>query len=204
MITADPYADHGESRQDGELTDAEVILLSRQHPEVFASLFRRHGPPIQRYVARRLGPDAADDVLAETFLIAFEQRTRYDGTRANALPWLYGIATNLVGRHRRAEVRQLKAFSRSGVDPVVAAFTDAADDRLSADATKPRLAAALAGLRPGYRDALLLVAWGGLSYEEASAALQIPVGTVRSRINRARTRLRSALGGTDPTSLEHS
>jgi RNA polymerase sigma factor (sigma-70 family) len=181
--------------------DAEVIARSRDEPELFALLFRRHAAPIQRYVARRIGPDAAEDVLAETFLVAFDQRHRYDPGRPDARPWLYGIATNLVGRHRRAEVRQLTAFGRTGVDPIVSVFTDAADARVSADAVKQPLATALARLRPAYRDALLLVVWGELSYPEAAAALGVPLGTVRSRISRARTALRTALGGVDPTSM---
>jgi RNA polymerase sigma-70 factor (ECF subfamily) len=182
--------------------DAEVIARSRHEPELFALLFRRHAPRIQRYIARRIGPDAAEDVLAETFLTAFDQRHRYDPERPDARPWLYGIATNLVGRHRRAEVRQLTAFGRTGVDPVVAAFTEAADARVSAGAVRQRLAAELARLRPAYRDALLLVVWGELSYEEAAGALGVPVGTVRSRISRARKALRTALGGVDPTSIQ--
>jgi len=182
--------------------DAEVIARSRHEPELFAVLFHRHAPPIQRYVARRIGPDAAEDVLAETFLVAFDRRNRYDETRPDARPWLYGIATNLIGRHRRAEVRQLTAFGRTGVDPVVAAFTESAEARLGADAVKQRLAAALGRLRPVYRDALLLVVWGDLSYEEAAGALGVPVGTVRSRISRARRALRSALGGVDPTAVQ--
>jgi RNA polymerase sigma-70 factor, ECF subfamily len=182
--------------------DAEVITRSRHEPELFALLFRRHAPRIQRYVARRIGPDAAEDVLAETFLIAFDRRDRYDSGRPDARPWLYGIATNLVARHRRAEVRQLTAFGRTGVDPIVAAFTDAADSRVSADAVSQRLVTALGQLRPAYRDALLLVTWGELSYEEAAVALRVPVGTVRSRISRARKALRTALGGVDPTSMQ--
>jgi RNA polymerase sigma-70 factor (ECF subfamily) len=100
-------------------TDADVIALSRHEPEQFTVLFRRHAPYIQRYVARRLGPDAADDIVAETFLLAFRQREKYDHSRADARPWLYGISTNLIGRHRRAEIRLYRALARTGADPVV-------------------------------------------------------------------------------------
>ena len=85
--------------------DARVIERSRAEPEYFALLFRRHAPLLQRYVTRRLGPQAAEDVVNEVFLVAFRQRRSYDLSRADARPWLYGIATNLVGRHRRGEVR---------------------------------------------------------------------------------------------------
>ncbi len=175
-------------------SDADVIELSRREPEQFAVLFRRHAPQIQRYVLRRLGPDAADDVVAETFLLAFRQRDRYDLARLDARPWLYGIATNLIGRHRRAEIRQYRALARTGCDPVTEPFTDRVDDRVSAGAAGRRLAAALARLPAAHRDTLLLVAWGDLSYEEVAAALGVPVGTVRSRLSRARTTLRRTLG----------
>jgi RNA polymerase sigma-70 factor (ECF subfamily) len=163
-------------------------------PEQFALVFRRHAPDIHRYVVRRLGPGAADDVVAETFLTAFRLRSRYQPDRPDARPWLYGIATNLIGRHRRAEVRQYRALARTGLDPVTESFADRADDRVSAGRENRRLAAALAGLPAGHRNALLLVAWGDLSYEEAAVALGVPVGTVRSRLSRARGKLRQALG----------
>jgi RNA polymerase sigma factor (sigma-70 family) len=175
------------------IDDAALIRLSRQEPERFAELFRRHAPPLQRYVVRRLGPDAADDVVAETFLLAFRQRDRYDLTRPDARPWLYGIATNLIGRHRRAEIRQYRAFARTGADPVTESFTDQVDARVSAGTAGRPLAAALAGLPAAHRDTLLLVAWGELSYEEVATALGVPVGTVRSRLSRARSRLRRTL-----------
>jgi len=85
--------------------DAAVIRRSRDEPEHFAVLFRRYAPEVQRYVRRRIGADAADDVVAETFLEAFRQRDRYDLERESARPWLYGIATNLIGRYRRSEIQ---------------------------------------------------------------------------------------------------
>jgi RNA polymerase sigma-70 factor (ECF subfamily) len=181
--------------QDGSIAtdDASVIARSRREPEAFSILFRRHGPRIQRYVTRRIGPDAAEDVVAETFLLAFCQRDRYDLARTDALPWLYGIATNLVGRHRRDEVRSYRAVVRTGADPVTEPFTDRVDAAVSATTANRALAAALAKLPAPYRDALLLVAWGDLSYEQAALALGVPVGTVRSRLHRARTSLRRHL-----------
>lgn len=187
--------------RDDDLDDAAVIQLSRHEPEQFTLLFRRHAPHIQRYVARRLGPDAADDIVAETFLLAFRQRDRYDQSRPDARPWLYGIATNLIGRHRRAEIRLYRALARTGADPVAEPFTDRVDDRVSATTSARRLAAALARLSAEYRDTLLLVVWGDLSYDEAAAALGVPVGTVRSRLSRARSRLRRTLGEANPAAL---
>jgi RNA polymerase sigma factor (sigma-70 family) len=174
--------------------DGAVIARSLHDPEQFAAVFRRHALDVHRYVLRRLGPGAADDVVAETFLTAFRLRSKYQLDRPDARPWLYGIATNLIGRHRRAEVRQYRALAHTGVDPVTEPFTERADARVSASGQSRRLAAALAKLPAGHRDALLLVAWGDLSYEQAAVALGVPVGTVRSRLSRARRRLRQALG----------
>ena len=192
-----------EAEASADADDAAVIQLSRHDPEHFTVLFRRHAPHIQHYVVRRIGPDAADDIVAETFMLAFRQRHSYDQTRADARPWLYGIATNLIGRHRRAETRLYRALARTGADPVMEPFTDRVDDRVSASAAGRRLAAGLARLSEELRDTLLLVVWGDLSYEEAATALGVPVGTVRSRVSRARSRLRRTLGDTNPSSGEY-
>lgn len=183
-------------RSDEQLqtTDAELISGSVAEPECFAVLFRRYAPALQRYAVRRLGPAKADDVVAETFLHAFRQRQRYRVDESpNARAWLYGIATNLIGRQRRAEVRQYRALARTGMDTELWQFTDAVDERVSAEALERVLADSLASLPSKQREALLLVVWAELSYEETAQALQIPVGTVRSRISRARAQLRREL-----------
>ncbi len=181
--------------------DAAIIRLSWEEPEQFAALFRLRAPEIRRYVTRRIGADAAEDVVAETFLVAFRQRGGYDLTRPDARPWLYGIATNLIGRHRRSETRLLRTLARTGSDPVTESFTDRVDAEVSAGAAGRRLAAALAKLPPQHRDTLLLVAWGEMTYEQAALALGVPTGTVRSRVSRARKTLRRALGQIDPSAL---
>nr|WP_202434095.1 MULTISPECIES: RNA polymerase sigma factor [unclassified Streptomyces] len=172
-------------------------------PDVFAELFHRYADDIHRYVARRLGAEAADDLMAETFVVAFQQRRRYDLDRPEARPWLYGIATNLVGGHRRAEARRLRAMSRAAAPDGRGAegepLADRVAARVSAEGTRGALAGALAALPARYRDVLLVVAWGDLDYAEAAEALGVPVGTVRSRLHRARKRVRAALGGADPT-----
>ena len=180
--------------------DAALIEWSWQEPETFAELYDRHAEPIHRYVSRRLGDAMADDVVADTFLAAFRRRQGYDLRRPDARPWLYGIAANLIGKHRRAEVRMLRAFARTGADPAVDGHADRIDNRVSAAAVQRDLAAALAGLSAGDRDVLLLIAWADLSYEETATALDIPLGTVRSRLNRARRKVREALGGQNPAS----
>jgi len=174
-------------------SDAAIIERSTRHPERFAEIFDRHAPHIQRYLARRLGAQTADDLVAETFLIAFDKRSRYQLERPDARPWLYGIATNLVGKHRREEVREYRL--RNAIVPVPDAdgHADVVAARVTAQAMHRMLAAALADLNHGDRDVLLLIAWEGLPYEEVAHALAIPVGTVRSRLNRARRLVRAAL-----------
>ncbi|GII78609.1 DNA-directed RNA polymerase sigma-70 factor [Sphaerisporangium rufum] len=179
------------------IDDAAVIARSRHDPEQFAALFARHAPAIKRYVIRRLGQDPAEDIVAETFTLAFQRRDSYDPAYGDARPWLYGITTNLMRRHRRQEIGMYRALSRTGVDPVVEPFTNEVHRRLAADGERRRLAAALAGLSRPHRDALLLVTWGELSYEQAALALGVPSGTVRSRVSRARAKLRRVLGGID-------
>src|SRR3984957_21303283 len=90
-------ADAGPGAED----DAALIAQSLHAPECFGMLFDRHAPAIGRYVARRLGPDTADDLVAETFLVAFRRRGRYDLADGDSRPWLYGIATPLLRRDRR-------------------------------------------------------------------------------------------------------
>jgi RNA polymerase sigma-70 factor (ECF subfamily) len=173
--------------------DAEVIRLSAAAPECFAVLFDRYARAIHGYICRRLGPDAADDLLSQTFLVAFQRRDSYDVAQPDARPWLYGIATNLIGRHRRDEVRFFRAISRTGIDPAAEPVADQVTRRVVAQALRGRLAAALAGLSRADRDVLLLVT-DGLGYAETAQALGIPAGTVASRLARARTKVREALG----------
>jgi RNA polymerase sigma factor (sigma-70 family) len=182
----------------GDGDDAALIARSLHAPECFGMLFDRHAPAIGRYVARRLGPDAADDLVAETFLAAFRRRGRYDLAYGDARPWLYGIATRLIGRHRREEVRFFRAIARTGVDPAAEPVADEVTDRVAAQAARRELATALARLSQDQRDVLLLVA-SGLAYEETALALGVPAGTVSSRLVRARRKVREALGGQDPT-----
>ncbi|WP_283133828.1 RNA polymerase sigma factor [Rhizohabitans arisaemae] len=179
-----------------ERPDALVIAQSLEDPGCFGELFRRHAPPLHRYAARRLGEDLADDIVAETFHVAFRKRNGYDPARDDARPWLWRIATNLIHRHHRSETRLYRALARTGVDPVLQNHADSVAERVTAVAATSRLAAALAGLRKGDRDVLLLIAWGELGYQQVADVLKIPVGTVRSRLNRARTKVRHALGGT--------
>lgn len=194
---APPAADsaHGTERM---TDDVGIIRASMSDPECFGLLVRKHAPAIQRYVARRIGFEKAEDVVAETFLAAFRQRAGYAADGRDCLPWLYGIATHLVHRHWRTEKAQLNILARTGADPVTEPFTDRVDAAVTASAAKPRLAAALARLPVSQRDALLLLVWADLSYSQIARATGVPVGTVQSRISRARRRLRRQLADLDP------
>ena len=185
-----------------ELDDADLIRRSLDDPEWFAQVFERHHRRIHHYAARRLGTPAADDIVAETFLVAFRRRASYDQRQRFARPWLYGIATRLIADQRRTEERFYRALKRTGVDPLPESLADSVVTRVAAQDAERRLAGALAGLSRGDRDVLLLVAWGDLTYEETARALRVPVGTVRSRLSRARRKVRTALGDADPTAEE--
>jgi RNA polymerase sigma-70 factor, ECF subfamily len=176
--------------------DAAVVESSWREPERFAVLFDRHAPYIHRYLARRTDRQVADDLVAETFLAAFAKRDRYDLGHADARPWLYGIATNLVGQHRRDQARQYRISQAAAAEPEVPGHAERVAADVTAQAARPLLDAALAALAAGDRDVLLLIAWEQLSYLEVSRALGIPVGTVQSRLHRARTKVRHVLAGT--------
>lgn len=172
--------------------DGSIVTASVADAERFGVLVDRHHRTVHRYLARRIGADGADDLAAETFAVAFRKRAGYDG-RPDALPWLLGIATRLLARTRRDEVRALRAYARTGVDPHAPADDAATDARLDAAALAPDLAAALAAMRTNHRDALLLCALGGLSPDEAARALDVPAATVRSWLFRARATARRHL-----------
>jgi RNA polymerase sigma factor (sigma-70 family) len=160
-------------------SDAEVIARSVAEPGAFGQLFDRHFQAVYAYSQRRVGVDLAEEVAAETFTRGFEARERYDAQHDEALPWLLGIAGNVMRRHWRSERRRLHAYARSshpvppGVDP------DMAGEVISAVARLPRR----------QREVVLLSAWADLTYEEIARALDLPIGTVRSRLARARSRL---------------
>jgi RNA polymerase sigma factor (sigma-70 family) len=177
--------------------DGILIGQSLRSPERFAALFDRHAPAIHRYVARRLGSDAADDLVADTFLVAFQQRGSYDPAHADARPWLYGIATNLIRRRHRDETRLFRAIARTSADPPAEPLADQVTGRVAAAAVRGQLAFALARLPRSQRDVLLLVA-SGLSHKQTAVALGVPLGTVASRLARARRTVRAALGGVNP------
>lgn len=186
MARAQPY-DHRAQ------IDAQHVELSRADPEKFGAIFDEYFAAIHGYVARRLGADVADDVAAETFETAFRKRRQYDASRGTVRAWLFGIATRHLSRHQRAEVRALRALTRTAPSLIVDGDEDAIADRVSAQAWTHQLARALGSLAQGDRDVLLLIALGDLRHDEVSSALGIPYGTVGSRLSRARRKLRAEL-----------
>jgi RNA polymerase sigma-70 factor, ECF subfamily len=166
----------------------------------FEEAFEADFASLHRYLRRRVGPSAADDLAAQTFATAFTEWNRFDPSRP-LRPWLYGIAANLVRHYWRAERRMLRAYARTGVDPVM---TDDGEtvERVDADAQRRTLAAALAELPPRDRELLLLHAWAELSDSQIAAALSLPVGTVKSRLHRIRQRLRNRLGPEGQTAVK--
>lgn len=179
--------------------DAAALLASiEDDPGRFGEIFDEHAAVIYRYLARRVGPEDAEELVGELFRIAFERRATFDPRLGAVRPWLYGIATRLVANHRRSEGRRLRATARLlAADPPRGDPTDGLTGALDAHRAWPRVAHAVAELPDPERDALILFAWEGLNYEEIAASLGIPVGTVRSRLNRARRRLRGLAGPSD-------
>src|SRR4051794_39885498 len=128
-------------------SDGDVIARSVGDPEAFVALFERHFRTIHGYLARRIGAETADDLAAEVFTQAFRVRARYRPETADARPWLYGIAANLLYKHRRTEARRLRALAgtRPGTDDLDLAGAHA---RADAAAQAPRVAAALRAMQP--------------------------------------------------------
>lgn len=167
---------------------------------VWEEIFATHFADIHRYITRRLSRDVADDMAAEVFLAAY--RKGYDASRGAVRPWLYGIATHLIARHHRSEMRKWKALSRTASRPEYS-HEDATLMRVAASELTGKLAGALAALNRRDRDVILLHVLGDLSHAEISAALNIPTGTVASRLHRARKQLRKALGDVNPLEDNH-
>jgi RNA polymerase sigma-70 factor (ECF subfamily) len=175
------------------LTDGELIAGSIEHAEQFGLVFDRHFAAIHRYLARRAGRQAADDLAVDTFVVALRRRHTFHTSRDDARPWLFGIAANLLRDQWRAEERQLRAWERAGTERPADIDTESVLERADASAAGPVVGLALASLDARDRETLTLFVWAELSYDEIAEALAIPAGTVRSRIHRARRQVRGIL-----------
>lgn len=183
------------------VVDGEQVAGGIEAPGDFEDAFRENFVQVYRFIARRVGTDLAEDLAAEAFATAYRRRASYQPSLGSLRSWLFGIATNLLRTHWRAEQRLLDLDARltrsSREPPGAGQFSDAADVRVTAAALAPRIAGALAALNRDQREVLLLHAWAELSHEEVAAALGIAPGTARSRLSRARAALRAQLGEFD-------
>ena len=169
--------------------DAHLIgQRGEEAAEAFRSLYERHVAAIRGYALGRVGPEAAEDIVSETFAEAWSARSSFDATATSARPWLYGIATNVVARHRAREERWLEA------NRLAARSTDGASTgAVTAYTLDPQLAHAIGELGPGLRDVFLLIALADLTVVQCARALGITAVAARVRLHRARTHLRVAL-----------
>lgn len=171
-----------------DVTDAEVLARSRARPELLGLIYERHAGAVFRYLARRVGAAAAEDLLGDVFVAVVQARLRViPHSSGSSLPWLYGIAATVVRVHLRRRPGTSLMDMDSGVD------WDAVDDRLDAAAGVARLRTALAALSASEREVFLLVAWEGLTPVEAAETLGLTPVAARSRLHRARQRAQSAL-----------
>ena len=175
-------------------TDAMIIERSMRAPECFGAIFDRHVTEVHGYLSRRTGFDAADGLVGDVFRIAFESRSRYRTDRPSALPWLYGIAANVLRQHRRTQHRRIRLINKLTVEATDRNVEEGESARSGARDDVAIVVEVLAELPETEREAVLLYAWEDLSYEEIATAQDVPVGTVRSRLNRARKRIRERIG----------
>ncbi|GAA3598519.1 RNA polymerase sigma factor [Klugiella xanthotipulae] len=179
-------------------TDSDIIRQSEHLPTAFGELYDRHASHLFRYAAGRVGSSAAEDVVGDTFLTAFERRATFDHEWENARPWLFGITTTLIRKHRRMEAQNFRSVASATAFVINDDRVGEVSDRIDAERNIRALTKTLTRMAAADRDTLLLYAWGDLTYEDIALALSVPVGTVRSRLNRARRTLRASL------SPEHS
>lgn len=183
--------------------DAVVLQASVNQPALFEVIFERHHVPIWGYLARRGGRERADDLAGDVFVSAFARRADYDPSRGSVRSWLYGIAANRLRMRLRTDARALSAFRRAAAQQAVdVAHSDGADHALDCQSHLSLVIDALARLSSTDREILTLFAWEHLSYEEIAAVTGVEVGTVRSRLSRARRRLRELLGASGKTTDE--
>lgn len=174
---------------DGAPSDADIIAGSRTEPGRFAAVFDRHYDAIHRFLWTRVGR-RAEDLTSEVFKVAFQQRDRYDPSFPSAKPWLFGIAARLAKQQHREEAKADEIVERIGSQDT---SDISPEERLDELAPSSPVAAALMQLPARDREPLLLHVWDDLTYEEVAEVLDVPLGTVRSRIHRARGDLRSRL-----------
>jgi RNA polymerase sigma-70 factor (ECF subfamily) len=192
-----------------DLLDEQAMRASLRDAAAFGPVFERHHLVIWRYLARSAGRQVADELAGEVFLIAFRRRASFDAEKGSVRAWLYGIAANQLREQSRRAARRRRAVLRLAGRREATHPAPAADEAsvLVGQAETDSVVQCLNGLGESDREILLLFAWERLTYEEIAAALAVPVGTVRSRLARARGRLRQAMelaGPSDELPVEAS
>ena len=174
-------------------TDTDLSLWDRARRgdvEAFGRLFERHARAIYNFCFRRTADwSSAEDLTSIVFLEAWRRRD-VELLPDKVLPWLYGIATNVVRNRRRSSRRHATALARFAPPDMPPDFTEEILDRLDDEREMAGVLRLVSRLPQRQQDVLALCVWTGLSYEDAALALGVPVGTVRSRLARARIRLR--------------
>ncbi|MFB4315049.1 RNA polymerase sigma factor [Actinomadura sp. 21ATH] len=172
--------------------DAELWGRARNGDErAFGELFDRHSRTVYNYCFRRTADwSAAEDLTSVVFMETWRRRAHVRLSADSLLPWLYGVATNVLHNHRRSLRRHRAALDRVRALPAAVNDAAAAAARLDAEHEMRAVLASIRKLARKDQEVLALCVWEGLGYAEAAAALGVPVGTVRSRLARARERLK--------------
>lgn len=178
-------------------SDADIIRRSVRNPRAFHTIFERHYDAVLSFARRRTDWATGEEVAAQTFLVALERVDTFNLAYSSARPWLLGVANNLVRRAYRDQITKDAAAARMPIESEPAPIDD--PSRLDAVRHHDELIRALGTLNSNDRETFLLVVLGGLSYSDAALALDVPMGTVRSRVHRARMLLREQLAGLEGT-----
>jgi RNA polymerase sigma factor (sigma-70 family) len=165
--------------------------MAGNEPEAFGELFKRHSRSVYAFCARRTGNlDLAEDLTSVVFLEAFRRRRKLRLSNTSALPWLIGIANNVVRNADRSLRRYRSALHRIPVPANNASSEEDTISRLETQEALARSLQAISALTQGEKEVVLLVLWSELTYSDAAMALDIPVGTVRSRLASARAKFK--------------
>lgn len=175
-------------------SDDDILANAQRDPAAFGTIFERHYDDIFRYARRTLPRDIAEDCASETFVIALKKRSSFKPGRGTARPWLFGICLRLIADARRTSARTSAGEKRLHVVTEMHApnHAETIDNQSDARAAYCQLKPCLDSLKKGDREVLELYAWADMTYSDIAVALKLPVGTVRSRLNRARKKLQHA------------
>ena len=178
----------------GETPDARLWARAcAGDPSAFGDLFVRHANRIHNYCFRRTGSwSLAEDATSQTFMEAWRKRSSIEVTDS-LLPWLFVAANNVCRNSERASRRAANLVAKTPLAEDVGDHADEVAARIDSERQMQRVLSALRTLKRADQDVVAMCDWEGLSYDEAAAALGVPIGTVRSRLSRARARLKVLL-----------